>query len=100
MTPDDYCQDKAAQSAQASTTRSASCRPIVGGPLLRSTRFAAVDNIVDEVSDAAVAQSKLGYWRREIDNLYAGRAEHPVTRALAPHHHPTSYPAVGSPHGR
>ncbi len=38
-----------------------------------------VDNIVDEVSDVDVALSKLAYWRREIDNLYAGQPQHPVT---------------------
>ena len=93
MTPDDYCQDKAAQSGSSFYY---AFRLLPADRRRAITAFYAfcreVDNIVDEVSDAAVAQSKLGYWRREIDNLYAGHAEHPVTQALAPHITPLRLP--------
>ena len=93
MTPDDYCQEKAAKSGssfyyafrflpehrrRAITAFYAFCRE--------------VDNIVDEVSDLAVARTKLVYWRREIDALYVGTAQHPVMQALKPHVAPMLLP--------
>jgi phytoene synthase len=86
MTPDEYCQQKAAASGssfyysflflpperrRAITALYAYCRE--------------VDDVVDEVSDPGVARAKLAWWAQEIDALYAGRPTHPVTRALAPH---------------
>jgi phytoene synthase len=85
MTPDQYCQDKAAASGssfyysflflpaerrRAITALYAFCRE--------------VDDIADEVSDTGVARTKLAWWRTEIANLFAGHPQHPVTRALAP----------------
>jgi len=84
--PDEYCATKAAASGssfyyaflflpperrRAITALYAYCRE--------------VDDIVDEVGDPAVAQAKLGWWMQEIDRLFAGSAQHPVSRALAPH---------------
>ncbi|RRD67690.1 squalene synthase HpnD [Comamonadaceae bacterium OH2310_COT-174] len=43
-----------------------------------------VDDVVDEVSDAGVAASKLAWWRSEVANAYAGRPSHPVMQALMP----------------
>jgi phytoene synthase len=43
-----------------------------------------VDDVVDEVSEADVARTKLAWWRREIAALFAGEPAHPVTRALQP----------------
>ncbi len=43
-----------------------------------------VDDVVDEVSDPAVARTKLAWWRREVDATFAGTPEHPVGKALAP----------------
>jgi 15-cis-phytoene synthase len=86
MTADEYCQNKAAASGssfyysflflppprrRAITALYAYCRE--------------VDDIVDEVSDTALAHTKLAWWRSEIDQLFAGSPQHPVTRALAPH---------------
>jgi phytoene synthase len=45
----------------------------------------AVDDGVDEEIDAARAQAAVDRWRREIELLYLGRAEEPVTQALSPH---------------
>ncbi len=85
MTPDEYCQQKAARSGssfyysfmflpkerqRAITALYAFCRE--------------VDDVVDEVSDTGVARTKLAWWRTEVANLFAGRPQHPVTRALAP----------------
>ncbi len=86
MTPEDYCQQKAAQSGssfyysflflppqrrQAITALYAFCRE--------------VDDVVDETSDASIAQTSLQWWRYEIQQMLAGAPTHPVTKALQPH---------------
>jgi len=51
-----------------------------------------VDDVADECRDPALAQVKLAWWRDEVARLYAGKPEHPVTRALleaiGPYHLP------------
>ncbi|MBK9245767.1 MAG: presqualene diphosphate synthase HpnD [Burkholderiales bacterium] len=89
MSPDEYCQQKAAASGssfyysflflpaqrrQAITALYAYCRE--------------VDDVVDEMQDNSVAQARLAWWADEIGRLYAGEPQHPVTRALAPHLEP------------
>jgi 15-cis-phytoene synthase len=89
MTPDEYCQGKAAASGssfyysflflpaerrRAITALYAFCRE--------------VDDVVDETSDAQLAATKLAWWRVELGNLFAGNPQHPVTKALAPHLEP------------
>ncbi len=86
MSPDQYCQQKAASSGssfyysflflaaerrRAITALYAFCRE--------------VDDVVDEGMDPQVAAAKLAWWRAEVANLFAGRPQHPVTRALEPH---------------
>jgi len=85
MTPDEYCQQKAAASGssfyysflflpterrRAITALYAFCRE--------------VDDIVDECSDTQLAQTKLAWWRDEVARLFAGNPQHPVSRALQP----------------
>ena len=85
MTPDEYCQQKAAASGssfyysflflpaerrRAITALYAFCRE--------------VDDVVDEELDPQVAAAKIAWWRLEVGKLYAGDAQHPVTKALAP----------------
>jgi len=85
MTPDEYCQQKAAASGssfyysflflpaerrRAITALYAFCRE--------------VDDIADEVADVSIARTKLAWWRTEIANLFAGHPHHPVAHALAP----------------
>lgn len=86
MTPDEYCQHKAAASGssfyysflflpaerrRAITALYAFCRE--------------VDDVVDECTDAQLARTTLAWWRSEVGNLFSGKPQHPVTRALAPH---------------
>jgi phytoene synthase len=86
MSPDEYCQQKAAQSGssfyysflflpheqrRAITALYAFCRE--------------VDDTVDECTDAAIARTKLIWWRKEINAMQAGNPTHPATRALQPH---------------
>ena len=85
MTPEEYCQQKAASSGssfyysflflppnrrRAITALYAYCRE--------------VDDVVDECLDPQIAATKLVWWRTELDRLYAGKPEHPVTQALLP----------------
>jgi len=42
-----------------------------------------VDDVVDECADPQLARTKLAWWRSQIDALYAGKPDHPVTQALA-----------------
>jgi len=85
MTPDEYCQKKAAASGssfyysflflpaprrRAITALYAFCRE--------------VDDVVDEAAEMQIAAAKLAWWRAEVANLYRGNPQHPVTRALAP----------------
>ncbi len=85
MTPDEYCQQKAAASGssfyysflflpherrRAITALYAFCRE--------------VDDAVDEPSDPSVARAKLDWWRGEVARTFAGTPQHPVTRALVP----------------
>ena len=83
MTPDQYCQEKAAASGssfyysfmflpmdkrEAITALYAFCRE--------------VDDIADECTDFSIAQTKLNWWRTEIESLYQGKPQHPVSKAL------------------
>lgn len=85
MTPEQYCQDKAAKSGssfyysflflpenqrKAMTALYAFCRE--------------VDDVTDADHDAGIIQIKLQWWREEIHHLFQGHAQHPVTQALTP----------------
>lgn len=85
MTPEEYCQDKAASSGssfynsfrflpkdkrRAITALYAFCRE--------------VDDVVDECSDANVARTTLNWWRSEVAAIYSGKPQHPVAIALVP----------------
>ena len=41
-----------------------------------------VDDVVDELTDRAVARVKLAWWRGEVEAIYGGNPQHPVARAL------------------
>jgi phytoene synthase len=83
MTPQQYCQQKTAQSGssfyysfmflskqkrEAITALYAFCRE--------------VDDIADECTELHIAQTKLNWWRNEIENLYQHKPQHPVSKAL------------------
>ena len=85
MTPDEYCQNKAAASG------SSFYYSFVFLPAPRRRAITAlyafcreVDDVVDECDDAQIAATKLAWWRAEVARLYAGQPEHPVTQALLP----------------
>ena len=86
MTPDDYCQDKAARSGSSFYYSFLFLPPQRRLAITALYAFCReVDDVVDETSDAQVAARKLDWWEDEIERLIEGRPDHPVTRALAPH---------------
>jgi len=43
-----------------------------------------VDDVVDDMVDAGVAQTKLAWWQSEVAKSFAGQPSHPVMQALMP----------------
>lgn len=85
MSPEQYVQQKAAASGSsfyyaflflpkerraAITAFYAFCREI--------------DDVVDEVADPGIAQTKLAWWQGEVTQAFAGQPSHPVMKALIP----------------
>ncbi len=85
MTPDEYCQQKAAQSGSSFYYSFLFLPPERRRAITALYAFCReVDDVVDEVADPALARVKLAWWRTEIANLFSGQAQHPVTKALTP----------------
>ena len=84
MTPDQYCQERAAASGSSFYYSFLFLEPLRRQAITALYAFCReVDDAVDECPDPAVARSKLAWWRSELQALYEGRASHPVTQALA-----------------
>lgn len=86
MSPDEYCQQKAAQSG------SSFYYSFLFLPLEKRRAITAlyafcreVDDVVDETNDDAIARTKLSWWRHEISAMLNDQPTHPVTKALLPH---------------
>ena len=85
MTPDEYCQQKAAQSGSSFYYSFLFLPPERRRAITALYAFCReVDDVVDECEDASLAATKLAWWRNEVARLEAGQPDHPVTRALAP----------------
>ena len=99
MTPDQYCQDKAAPAAPASTTASSSCRTDKRRAITALYAFCReVDDVVDECSDENVARTTLDWWRGQVAEIYGGKPQHPVG-AGAGAAGAAIQPAAGTPAG-
>jgi len=86
MLPDEYCQQKAAQSG------SSFYYSFLFLPLERRRAITAlyafcreVDDTVDDCTDEGIARTKLAWWRTEVRAMFEDRATHPVMLALQPH---------------
>jgi phytoene synthase len=85
MTPDEYCQEKAAQSGSSFYYSFLFLPPERRRAITALYAFCReVDDAVDEPSEPSAAHAALAWWRREVAQLFAGNPQHPVTRALAP----------------
>ena len=86
MTPDQYCQDKAARSGSSFYYSFLFLPPERRRAITALYAFCReVDDVVDECTDPGVAQAKLQWWRQQVARMPHGQAEHPVAQALAPH---------------
>jgi squalene synthase HpnD len=89
MTPDQYCQEKAAQSGSSFYYAFLFLPPERRRAITALYAFCReVDDVVDECTESSVARMKLAWWRTQVDALFKGHAEHPVMKALAPHIQP------------
>jgi len=85
MSPQQYCQEKAAASGSSFYYSFLFLPKPRREAIIALYAFCReVDDIADECTDFQVARTKLNWWRAEIDNLYQGQPQHPVTKALAP----------------
>ena len=83
MTPEEYCQNKAASSGSSFYYSFLFLPPNRRRAIMAFYAFCReVDDVVDECSDPLLAATKLAWWREELDRLYAGQPQHPVTQAL------------------
>ncbi|MDA8519984.1 presqualene diphosphate synthase HpnD [Acidovorax sp. NCPPB 4044] len=87
MTPEQYVQQKAAASGSSFYYAFLFLPPPRRAAITAFYAFCReVDDVVDEVSDAGVARTKLAWWQAEVAKSFAGQAPtHPVMQALMPH---------------
>jgi 15-cis-phytoene synthase len=85
MTPDAYCEEKAARSGSSFYYSFRFLPPERRRAIIALYAFCReVDDVVDEVTDPGVARLKLAWWRSEIAAVFGGAPRHPVALALAP----------------
>ncbi len=86
MTPDQYCQEKAAKSGSSFYYSFHFLPKKQRDAIISLYAFCReVDDIVDETKDHDIAKTKLVWWRDEIEKIYSGTPSHPVALALAEH---------------
>ena len=86
MTPDEYCQEKAAASGSSFYYSFLFLPPERRRAITALYAFCReVDDVVDEMRDAGVARARLDWWEQELGRMFDGDPTHPVTRALRPH---------------
>ncbi|MCP4635397.1 MAG: presqualene diphosphate synthase HpnD [Methyloversatilis sp.] len=85
MTPDEYCQDKAAKSGSSFYYSFLFLPPPRRRAITALYAFCReVDDVVDETDDAGIARTQLAWWRGQINACFDGTPEHPVCLALLP----------------
>jgi len=86
MSPDEYCQQKTAQSGSSFYYSFLFLPPERRRAITALYAFCReVDDTVDEATDQSVARIKLAWWRNEVTQMYSGTPTHPVMLALKPH---------------
>jgi len=85
MTPEKYCQERAAKSGSSFYYSFLFLPPPQRRAITALYAFCReVDDVVDECREPEVARATLAWWREEVGQLFAGNPQHPVTRALVP----------------
>jgi len=85
MTPQEYCQNKAAKSGSSFYYSFLSLPNQKREAIIAVYAFCReVDDIVDAPGDLQVKSVKLNWWHQEIHNLYKAKPQHPITLALKP----------------
>jgi 15-cis-phytoene synthase len=85
LTPEQYCQQKAAASGSSFYYSFLFLPPERRRAITALYAFCReVDDVVDETADTQLAATKLAWWRQEIGLLFDGKPQHPVSRALQP----------------
>ncbi len=86
MNPDEYCQQKAAQSGSSFYYAFLFLPPERRRAITALYAFCReVDDIVDLVNEPSVARMKLAWWRDQVALMFSGTPDHPVAIALARH---------------
>jgi len=86
MSPDEYCQQKAAKSGSSFYYSFLFLEPERRRAITALYAFCReVDDTVDECTDVTIARTKLSWWRKEIATMFEGKPSHPVALALQPH---------------
>ena len=86
MSPDEYCQQKTAQSGSSFYYSFLFLPPERRRAITALYAFCReVDDTVDNTTDQSVARIKLAWWRAEVSAMYKATPTHPVTQALQPH---------------
>jgi phytoene synthase len=85
MSPDAYCEEKAAQSGSSFYYSFRFLPPERRRAITALYAFCReVDDVVDGAVDPGVARLKLAWWRNEIAAVFGATPQHPVGLALAP----------------
>jgi phytoene synthase len=93
MTPQQYVEQKAAASGSSFYYAFLFLPPERRAAITAFYAFCReVDDVVDEVHDPSVAAAKLAWWRREVQQAFAGQPSHPAMQALMPLARPMASP--------
>lgn len=85
MTPQQYCKQKTKESGSSFTVSFIFLPKDKREAMTALYAFCReVDDVVDECTDYAIAQTKLSWWKSEIESLYSDKPQHPVSFALQP----------------
>jgi phytoene synthase len=85
MTPQQYCKEKTKQSGSSFTVSFIFLPKVKREAMIALYAFCReVDDVVDECTDYGVAQTKIDWWKSEIERLYDEKPQHPVSFALQP----------------
>jgi phytoene synthase len=85
MTPEQYCQNKTAESGSSFYYSFKFLTPERRRAITALYAFCReVDDVVDECTNENVARTTLQWWRGQVSDIYNAKPQHPVAQALVP----------------